>query len=129
VLPRLPERDQLVAEPPDQGSQDHERDAEHHCLDHEGVHRYLAAFHVAISDLEYPIAIRRDLAGIFMSISSSMIQTSALRTRCLVERGAQPLGELDRIVIDPEMQKEQPRLLVQCGCAPRSPQYHSHAAP
>ena len=31
----------------------------------------------------------------------------------LVERGAQPLGELDGVVIGPEMHEEQPRLLVQ----------------
>ena len=40
-------------------------------------------------------------------------KASALGARGLVERGAQSLGELQCIVIGPEMQEEQPRLLIQ----------------
>jgi hypothetical protein len=39
-------------------------------------------------------------------------ETLALGARGLVERGAQPLGQLHRIVDGPEMQEEQPRLLI-----------------
>ena len=38
---------------------------------------------------------------------------SALRARRLVECGAQSLGQLQGVVVGPEMQEEQPRLLVQ----------------
>src|SRR5437660_1043704 len=38
---------------------------------------------------------------------------SALRACCLVERGTEPLRKLHRVVVRPEVQEEQPRLLVQ----------------
>ena len=52
--------------------------------------------------------------------------SSALRARGLVERGAQPLGELHRVVIGPEVHEDQPRLLGRaCGCGPPSPRCRS----
>src|SRR5262249_18323450 len=41
------------------------------------------------------------------------LRRSALRTCRLVEGGAQPLGELQRVVIGPEMQEDDSRLLRQ----------------
>src|SRR4051794_3766974 len=38
---------------------------------------------------------------------------SAFRLRRLVERGAQPLGELDSVVVCPEVHEDQPRLFAQ----------------
>src|SRR5215468_1672476 len=47
------------------------------------------------------------------SLPSCPVEMSALRARCLVECGAQARGELDRVVIGPEMHEAQPRLLIQ----------------
>src|SRR5215510_2602454 len=43
----------------------------------------------------------------------SLGRRSALCARRLVERGAQPLGELHGVIIGPEVHEEQPRLLVE----------------
>src|SRR5205809_7972794 len=44
-------------------------------------------------------------------LASGPSTVSVLRDRSLLERGAQPLGKLDRVVVRPEMHEEHSRLL------------------
>ena len=56
-------------------------------------------------------------------------EASALGACRLVERRAQALGELDRVVVRPEVHEDDPRLLGRaCGCGSPSPRCRSPAA-
>src|SRR5215469_4233160 len=60
--------------------------------------------------------IARWIGGLFgarRNVRRAPIDVSALAARRLVERGTQAFRELECIVIGPEVQEEQPRLLVE----------------
>src|SRR6516162_8982495 len=80
-----------------------------------------------------PTITRNAITSLFIVGSPASLEILlTARARGLVERGTQPLGELERIVIGPEMQEEESRLLVQHVAVDRSdldaigPQRHDY---